>query len=578
MLLVISTAKKILVKYLYLNHSFVGVFHLIVKLQGKSKVTILLGQILALSVLEMLSIAVIVPVMKVLLDDDVQIHFQSLINIFFGVDVSLFAVKCIVVLILITVFTIKIFGIYYIYKSQVGNLIDIQKKIGSLILKNTIGRGYQKMDRENASGTMNLLNHDIDLVTNNYILPSLILMSEFLTIILILISLMYYAGLNIIIAGLFAVISINFINRNINKKLSILGIERSKFSNEKLMFLQDIYGFGKELFSFKINDLYCNKYSVANKNYLDIERAQILYKSIPRLVIEFVVIFLFSLGLLFIIFQEQDLNALIPLMAMMAIALFRLMPSLNRIYGCTSNIKYSESIFKKIFHKIEFFEKKHHVISQKLLSHIHVEKIQAGSIRYEDITLINKQINIVYGRSGIGKTTFADLICGLLEIDDGIIHFNGRVMNNFDPLSVSYVTQQNYFIAGSIKENLAISNQFASEIRMQNLLERIGLKNELQERFGVEEILNSELSSVDTDLSGGQYQRLAIVRGILRDADIYVFDEPTSALDGESRERVLFAIAELAKEKMVIIVSHDNELIGNNDYQLIDLGKHVAFV
>ena len=217
MLLVISTAKKILVKYLYLNHSFVGVFHLIVKLQGKNKVTILLGQILALSVLEMLSIAIIVPVMKVLLDDDVQSHFQSLVNFFFGVDVSLFVVKCIVVLLLITVFTIKIFGIYYIYKSQVSNLIDIQKKIGSLILKNAIGRGYQKMDRENASGTMNLLNHDIDLVTNNYILPSLILMSEFLTIILILISLMYYAGLNIIIAGLFAVISINFINRNINE-------------------------------------------------------------------------------------------------------------------------------------------------------------------------------------------------------------------------------------------------------------------------------------------------------------------------------------------------------------------------
>jgi ABC-type transport system involved in cytochrome bd biosynthesis fused ATPase/permease subunit len=311
---------------------------------------------------------------------------------------------------------------------------------------------------------------------------------------------------------------------------------------------------------------------------LDIERSQILLKSIPRLVIEFVVIFLFSLGLLFIIFHGQEFNALIPVMAMIAVALFRLIPSLNRIYGCTSNIKYSESIFKKIHEKIVFLERGKSDKSQKLLSDIHVDNIQSNIIQYKNIALTNKSINIVYGRSGIGKTTFADIICGLIEIKDGLIQVNGRVVNSFNSLTVSYVTQKNYFISGSIKENITISNQLVSESHAKDLIRKVGLENQLRDRFGVEEILNCELSSIETDLSGGQYQKLAIVRGILRDADIYVFDEPTSALDIESKKQVMCAIEALAEEKMVVIISHDKEVINNDKYQLIDLERHVEFI
>jgi ABC-type transport system involved in cytochrome bd biosynthesis fused ATPase/permease subunit len=567
----------LLSKNLYLNNSFVDVCRLIAKLQSKSKVAFLLGQIIVLSALEMLSIAIIVPVMKVLLDEDAQTHFTKLIKNLSGIDFELLSVKYIFVLLLILVFIIKISGIYYIYKSQINILIDIQKKMGALILKNIIGRGYQNMDREDANGTINLLNHEIDLVTNNYLLPSMMVMSECLTIILILILMIYYVGINIIIVGFCAGIFIYLVNKIINKKISKLGRERSKYSNAKLMFLRDIYGFNKELFSFNIEDLYLKKYMDANANFLNVERSQILYKGIPRLAIEFIVVFLFALCLLFVIYKNGDLNTLIPVMAMIAIALFRLIPSVNRIFGCTTNIKYSENIFQKIIKKISFLEKDKQIIVQKLSSDIQIEKIQTRNICYEAITLKNKAVNIVYGRSGIGKTTFTDIICGLVNVDCGVIRLADQIVNNFNSISVSYITQKNYFFVGTIKENLLISNQLATEYCMKNLIQKVGLESQLQERFNMEEILNCELTSIESDLSGGQYQKLAIVRGMLMAADIYVFDEPTSALDGESKKQVMSALVELAKEKMVIVISHDYEIINNGNYKFLDLEKHVKF-
>jgi ATP-binding cassette subfamily C protein len=565
-------------KHLCLNNSFIEVCRLIAKLQSKSKVVILLGQISVLSVLEMLSIAIIVPVMRVLLDDDAQIHFTKLIKDLSGLDFDLLSVKYIFVLFLILIFTIKISGIFYIYKRQINILIDIQKKMGALILKNIIGRGYQNMDKEDVNGTINLLNNEIDLVTNNYLLPSLMVMSEFLTIVLILILMIYYAGINIIIVGLCAAVAFYLINKIINKKISNLGGERSKYSNARLMTLRDIYGFNKELFSFNIEDLYIKKYMDANANFLSVERSQILYKGIPRLAIEFIIVFLFALCLLFVIHKNEDLNSLIPVMAMAAIALFRLIPSVNRIFGCTSNIKYSENIFQKIIKKISFLEQDNQRIILKLSSDIHIEKIQAKNICYEAITLKNKAINIVYGASGVGKTTFADVLCGLVHVDSGVIRLGDRIVNNFNCISASYVTQKNYFFIGTIKENLLISNQLITDVHMKNLIRKIGLESQLQERFKMKEILNCELTSIESDLSGGQYQKLSIVRGMLKAADIYIFDEPTSALDGNSKNQVMSAIAELAKEKMVVVISHDSELINNGAYQLFDLEKYVRLI
>ena len=146
----------------------------------------------------------------------------------------------------------------------------------------------------------------------------------------------------------------------------------------------------------------------------------------------------------------------------------------------------------------------------------------------------------------------------IYESESGYIYFGNDKIESLDLISlrlnISLVTQDSYFIEGTIRENLTISN---SELQDEQIL------NTIQKVFGQKfsddfpEELDTQIGFCGFRLSGGQRQMLALTRAILEDKQIIVLDEPTSALDLQSQKRITEIISSLRSDsRTIIIISH----------------------
>ena len=178
---------------------------------------------------------------------------------------------------------------------------------------------------------------------------------------------------------------------------------------------------------------------------------------------------------------------------------------------------------------------------------------------------INKLVAIV-GPTGAGKTTLAYLIPSLLTPTSGRILIDGIDIRelNVDSLRrhVTYVFQEHVLLSDTVRENLLLANPDATESKLHEALETAGC-NEFLEKLpdGIDTVLGR---SGDT-LSVGQQQRLSIARGLVRDAKILILDEPTAALDPQTEQRLVGALENAAKARLVIVIAHRLSTIRHAD-------------
>lgn len=222
--------------------------------------------------------------------------------------------------------------------------------------------------------------------------------------------------------------------------------------------------------------------------------------------------------------------------------------------------------FERIVELLELPEEKDLGICHGLnISNIQSISFKNVSFSYEDKTII-RQINMefnkgelaaIVGISGSGKSTIVKLILQLIHQDGGTIYINDIDIENCSKRelrkNVSIVTQENFLFNRTIEENLKYSNEQVSKEQMWNVLRMCGLEQTVK---NMEKGIDSVVGQLGNKLSGGEKQRLCIAREILKDASVYIFDEATSALDAYNEKAVNNIIKQLAREKLVIIITH----------------------
>lgn len=174
-------------------------------------------------------------------------------------------------------------------------------------------------------------------------------------------------------------------------------------------------------------------------------------------------------------------------------------------------------------------------------------------------------INCIVGESGSGKTTFIKLLLRLYEPKQGSLFFSDTSGQRFpvNRSDVSYVPQDCKLFSKTVLENIRDGKVDASLEEVYAAAEQAGAHSFIENRQLAYETPVEEGSS----FSYGQKQRIAIARAILKDAKLIVFDEPTSALDAENERLVIELLQQLAKEKIVIVVSHSSALIAASAYR-----------
>ncbi|MCU1304964.1 MAG: Methionine transporter ATP-binding protein [Candidatus Sulfotelmatobacter sp.] len=232
----------------------------------------------------------------------------------------------------------------------------------------------------------------------------------------------------------------------------------------------------------------------------------------------------------------------------------------------------------------------HRISSAELKSGITLESV---GFRYgkENIALQNISVRIdpaaslgVVGPSGCGKSTLAKLLVRLVDPYVGCLRLDGRFYRDYALSSiraaVCYVPQSPLLFNGTIRDNLSFANRDATAAQIDSALEVAQLSSLLER---LPKGAHTEIGPGGYSLSGGEKQRIAIARALLRGAPVLVLDESTSALDGPTEQLILRDIAMIYASRNLIVISHRllsiswmNRIIVLDRGRVIAVGNHTA--
>lgn len=184
----------------------------------------------------------------------------------------------------------------------------------------------------------------------------------------------------------------------------------------------------------------------------------------------------------------------------------------------------------------------------------------------------------VSGPTGAGKTTFADLLIGLLEPDSGEIAIGGVPLRGAATIKwrdhVSYVVQDPYLFRDTIRRNLLWANPRASDAEIWDALAIAGIDGFVT---GLPMGLDTVLGERGTLISGGERQRLCLARAMLRRPFLFVLDEATSAIDVPAEKRIIKAMLDLKPRSTIVMIAHRDQSLAYCDRMLrLQNGRAIA--
>ena len=303
-------------------------------------------------------------------------------------------------------------------------------------------------------------------------------------------------------------------------------------------------------------------------------------QNLPRISIETGTVLVIGLLGLIAILPGNALNA-ISFMLVFTVAISRIAPSILRIQqsiiGVNSNASYAQQTLG-LLHSLPQLstteDKEIDSYSGPLENGVEIifrnvdfsfpEAGKASIFQKLSLRIPRNSFVTLVGPSGIGKSTFCDLVTGFQFPDSGEVFLNDMRVTDFlacFPGSISYLPQRNYLISGTIAENVSLASSFdaIAEQRVRVALEEAGIWDFLVSRgIGI----HDELDNFGINLSGGQQQRIGIARALYFQSRLIILDEPTSSLDLDSSISFFETIKRVSKNCTVLVVSHQQEMIG----------------
>lgn len=226
----------------------------------------------------------------------------------------------------------------------------------------------------------------------------------------------------------------------------------------------------------------------------------------------------------------------------------------------------------------------HHPNKQVILSEMDIE-MNHVSFAYEkergniltDVSLKIRQgtVNAFVGPSGSGKSTITKLIAGFWDIEKGSIRIGGKEIGEI-PLAqiadqIAYVSQDNFLFDDTIRENIRMGKENATDKEVEKVAKRAGCDDFIQR---LEHGYETKAGGGGAHLSGGERQRIAIARAMLKDAPIVILDEATAYIDPENEAILQKAISKLVQRKTLIMIAHRlSTIVDADQILLVDQGR-----
>ena len=547
---------------------------------GKKQILLIFFLILSSTFVELIGLSLIIPIISVFIDPSISEKYLDILGITF-VQKEEFLKLIIILFLFVFLFryAITVISEYLIIRFSKNWEIDLIQKL----LKHQFSKPWIDVLKTHEPLIKNIT-VDIPVFIHQGIVGVMNMSKGLVILIGIFAFLIYEKGLMsvFLIVG-FAIIfyfllkvSKGFlakISKNFNYRATI----KFNLTNEIT------YGF-KEIKIQNIKDYFLNEYRKNEKSIAKIDIARKICTILPKIIIE-----LISIAVLLSIAYLNSDNAkeLIPFLGLVTFIIYRAQPVMAsvasigaslqlyeiQIYNgakiLNSSLEFDNQIENVKFEIDDFNIREDSVIKLKDLNFSYNKDANNENI-FENLNISFKFGNIygLVGKNGSGKSTFADLITGLLKPKTGEIYLDNKNINEFIHSwhsSISYLSQFFYLFDDTIKNNITLSsriNDKYSEAKYQRALKISNLQDEL-DKFTDKD--STFLTNSGKFLSGGQKQKIAIARLIYKGSKIIILDEPTASLDQVSSELMMKMLQELKKDKLIIIISHSSKILNDCD-------------
>ena len=483
-------------------------------------------------------------------------------------------------------------GIFLYFMRQ--TIIVMSRKI-EFDIKNEIFNKYQELSisfyNENKIGDlMNRITEDVSRV-RMYLGPTIMYAINITVLFSLVIAKMLSVSLNLTICVLFPLpilaISIYYVSSKINKKSEQVQAQLSEItsiSQETFSGIQIIKSFTNENNSLNVFYNSCKEYT---KKQIELVKIEAVFIPLIITLIGLSTVLTIYVGALEVF--KGNISA--GNIAEFIIYVNMLAWPVASIGWVTSLIQRAAASQERIN---EFLK-----ITPRIVNYNERNTPIKGDIKFDNVQLIYKDTEIsalnklsfnikegetlgIFGKTGSGKSTIANLICRILESTEGNIYYNNISIKdlNLNNLrsSIGYIPQDGYLFSGTIKENIAFSSDVIDEKKIKIAATKADIIDEINK---FPDGFNTIVGERGVQLSGGQRQRLAIARAFYKDPDIYIFDDCLSAVDANKEKEILNNLKIETQNKTTIIISHRIATLQNADKiividkgVLIDIGTH----
>lgn len=561
---------------------FIENFSKFVKYYGAGRKLKLFGLFLlsiVAGILEFMGIAFIYPFILLLITPEKIIHTKYYITFAHFLHINNVLLNTFILGFLIFfMFVLKnmfmIFSLYLQNKFINNWKLDINKKFMKYYLYSSYKNSLKDSPSKKIYNVMSLTTR----VLEGFIFRGITLSTNTTIISIILVLLLIKFPIAAFITTIFVIFSMMLQGKYFKKKISAISEKLYEFSiinNNRI--IENINNL-KELKILSAENYFYDKYVSSQKELDELMFKNNFYNSVPPYIVEMLIILaLFILAGIISLQNIQNTSGIIASYAIIAAAIFRIAPALNRIQTAINSMNANREFTKEMIKEYEKMD-----ISIEPPMEFGIEFNDALSLEnicfeYETNKPVIKNLNLtinkgefvgIIGLSGAGKSTLVDIIMGLLPVDSGKIFIDDLELDskNFNSMRklIGYVPQQINILDASFKSNVAWGFD-EKDIDEKKVV--TALKNALLYDFvnGFEDGINSNVIVGSNGLSQGQKQRLAIARALYLRPKILILDEATSALDVETEHEITEMLTGLKGTKTIIAIAHRLSTLKNCD-------------
>ena len=550
---------------------YIQTFNFIKKYQSFS-IYLLIGIFVFSSFIEAIGISLVMPIIALVIEEN---FLQILRNSPFGVYVPEFILNMDKEKALMF-FSISVIIIYFLknliliiteyLKSIFVN--NIKEKVSKIMMSKYLHQDYLYHSKKNNSEINSTINQKISDLTDGFLSAVLTIIAETIMVTILIALVIFFKQINtfLILIALFVLgaISAKIISGFIKK----IGTQRQINVNIKFENFTNIIDNFREIILTGKTGLYFLKFSNSLKIIAKMDATRAALQRSPQLIFETLGI----AGLVLIIYYLMNINVstvkIIATCTFFAAVCYRAIPSLHKILYYYYNVNYYKPIFTEflneinIENKIQYHDEKFNIINNISLKNI--------TFKYDNNNFILNNLNIeisknssigIFGKSGSGKTTFLDIISGLVAPNSGKIIVDDQVIEN-DYLrrklqnNISYTSQKTTVINDTLLKNICFGfKEKEIDIERYNKIVEICELKDIAKDFDQK---LKRVSNSGSNISGGQLQRIGLARALYQNKDILILDEATNSLDEKTAAIIMNNILAI-KNKTIIIVSHNLE-------------------